>query len=271
MKKIVFVLGIVICFVCSISDETLATEIPAGGVSGTCNNAGTCLWSLSSDGTMTISAASGATNVKMENYRFVDATWEGNRPWEQNIAQIKNIVVGDNIVNIGKEAFQNAVNLETVTGMKDVKTIGYDCFASTRKLSLIETPNVETLENCVFTGSGLKSIDLPNVKEIGVIAFSGTTRLEYAGIPKDVTYVEDDYSRSAFEESKLSNCQNTGECGSCGEKFVQAGVGCVSSCYDGYYATNQGYCKEIKLRYTLPEADAATSNDNENMIEWIFE
>ncbi|MBR1399724.1 MAG: leucine-rich repeat protein [Alphaproteobacteria bacterium] len=30
-----------------------------------------------------------------------------------------------------------------------------------------------------------------------------------------------------------------------------------------------GYCSRI--RYTLPEADEATSNDNENMIEWIFE
>ncbi|MBR1399764.1 MAG: hypothetical protein IJ564_06305 [Alphaproteobacteria bacterium] len=52
---------------------------------------------------------------------------------------------------------------------------------------------------------------------------------------------------------------------------MQAGVGCVDSCWEGYYPTNQGYCKIIKLRYTLPEADAATSNDNENMIEWIFE
>ena len=25
------------------------------------------------------------------------------------------------------------------------------------------------------------------------------------------------------------------------------------------------------IRYTLPEADALTSNDNENRIEWIFE
>ncbi|MBR3663021.1 MAG: hypothetical protein IKN67_07075, partial [Alphaproteobacteria bacterium] len=66
------------------------------------------------------------------------------------------------------------------------------------------------------------------------------------------------------------NCK-TGDCGSCGEKFVQAGAGCVDNCWDGYYPTNQGYCKIIKLRYTLPEADAATSNDNENMIEWIFE
>jgi hypothetical protein len=35
--------------------------------------------------------------------------------------------------------------------------------------------------------------------------------------------------------------------------------------YTSYY----GFC--TRKRYTLPEADAATSDDNENMIEWIFE
>ena len=40
-------------------------------VSGTCNSSGTCLWSLSSDGTMTISAREGATNVKMGEYSCI--------------------------------------------------------------------------------------------------------------------------------------------------------------------------------------------------------
>ena len=39
---------------------------------------------------------------------------------------------------------------------------------------------------------------------------------------------------------------------------------------DGGFELVDGECVG-KLRYTLPEADAATSNDNENMIEWIFE
>ena len=43
----------------------------------------------------------------------------------------------------------------------------------------------------------------------------------------------------------------------------------IVGCMDGYDLSD-GICAP-KLRYTLPEADAATSNDNENMIEWIFE
>ncbi len=48
-----------------------------------------------------------------------------------------------------------------------------------------------------------------------------------------------------------------------GEGFVE--------CAEGYYANNLDLCEKIKLRYTLPEADAATSDDFENTIEWIFE
>ena len=37
------------------------------------------------------------------------------------------------------------------------------------------------------------------------------------------------------------------------------------------YAYDDIYNECLRKRYTLPEADAATSDDNENMIEWIFE
>ena len=43
---------------------------------------------------------------------------------------------------------------------------------------------------------------------------------------------------------------------------------CIECNKEGYKNLD-GYC--YRVRYTLPEADEATSNDNENMIEWIFE
>ena len=45
-------------------------------------------------------------------------------------------------------------------------------------------------------------------------------------------------------------------------------------CAEGYYAeyrNDNEVCEKIKLRYTLQEADEATSDDFENLIEWIFE
>ena len=43
---------------------------------------------------------------------------------------------------------------------------------------------------------------------------------------------------------------------------------CIGKCTEGY-TFYYGYC--LRTRYTLPEADEATSDDNENSIEWIFE
>ena len=42
-----------------------------------------------------------------------------------------------------------------------------------------------------------------------------------------------------------------------------------SECENENFSLEYGYC--YRKRYTIPEADAATSDDYENMIEWIFE
>ncbi|MBR1399443.1 MAG: leucine-rich repeat domain-containing protein [Alphaproteobacteria bacterium] len=180
----------------------------------------------------------------MGNYHsvVVDGKTASDAPWIKK--DIVHAVVEKGVTTIGNRVFKALYNLEDVTGLENITSIGDRAF---------------------YNASSLTSVDLPNVQEIGTNAFIGTSSLEFAGIPTNVTWKSD-----AFSGSKIPNCK-TGECGSCGDKFVQAGVGCVNDCYVGYYPTNQGYCKIIKLRYTLPEADAATSNDNENMIEWIFE
>ena len=53
-----------------------------------------------------------------------------------------------------------------------------------------------------------------------------------------------------------------------GCKMVPLDKKCME-CKSPDYKLDYGYC--YRVRYTLPEADELTSNDNENMIEWIFE
>ena len=53
-----------------------------------------------------------------------------------------------------------------------------------------------------------------------------------------------------------------------GCKMVPLDKKCME-CKSPDYKLDYGYCSRI--RYTLPEADELTSDDNENMIEWIFE
>ena len=53
-----------------------------------------------------------------------------------------------------------------------------------------------------------------------------------------------------------------------GCKMVPLDKKCME-CKSPDYKLDYGYC--YRIRYTIPEADELTSNDNENMIEWIFE
>ena len=186
---------------------------------------------------------------EMGDYNAIDINGEdvSDTPWLRK--DIVHAVVEKGVTTIGDRVFKALYNLEDVTGLENITSVGIASFSQAHKL---------------------ESVDLPNVQNVGSSAFYRTLNLQYAGIPDGVIFGYRQDQPDVFEGSMIPNCK-TGDCGSCGEKFVQAGVGCVNDCYVGYYPTNQGYCKIIKLRYTLPEADAATSDDNENTIEWIFE
>ena len=246
-------------------------EIPT---SGTCNNEGTCLWKLDEKGTLTISAKEGAKEVSMDNYecdgQVTCSSKAGNRPWEASMADIQNIVVGDNIVKLGDNAFQFATNLKTVTGMKDVKILGdnsasSDVFAYARNLTHIDMPSVTSIGNKAFYGAtNLSSVNMPNVSSIGREAFYGASKLTYVNMPDDVTLAS-----GVFSSSGVPDCgKKDGACINCGNQYIMPFVGCVADCGYGF-TSYYGYC--LRTRYTLPEADEATSDDNENMIEWIFE
>ncbi len=242
-------------------------EIPT---SGTCNDEGTCLWKLDEAGTLTISAKEGAKEVSMDNYlcdgEVTCSSKAGNRPWEASIADIQNIVVGDNIVKLGDNAFQNAINLKTVTGMQDVRTLGESgVFAYAYNLTHVDMPNVTYMGFSAFYGAkNLSSVNMPNVASIGQGAFYGASKLTYVNMPDDVTLAS-----GVFSSSGVPDCgKKDGTCINCGNKYIMPFVGCVADCGYGF-TSYYGYC--LRTRYTLPEADEATSDDNENMIEWIFE
>ena len=266
--------------------EARAEESSSNIVTGTCNDAGTCLWSFdTTSGKMTISAAEGAKEVKMDNYLCYDSTHKGNRPWEDYIKQIKDIVVENNITNIGNQAFQEASNIETLI-TKDVKTIGFDTFAyAGGKMRLVELPSVEVIGkyNGLFEGP-ITSVDLPNIKKIANSVFG--QNIEYVGLPDwNVEMPE-----NAFANTKIPNCSNENHaaCGSCGytketgHQYVKSGVGCVKHCGEGFVGKNgrciEGGCGDgyvqvedwcNRVRYTPAEA-AAILKDNENTVTITF-
>ena len=235
MKKFLLMLGIVICF----ANKTYAETWNCGpATDGVYSDSVKCTYDETSK-TLTISGEGEMGNYAQTSGNGSSAPWYGK--------DIVHAVIEGNVTSIGDRVFKKTA-LENITGTENITRVGVGAFAY----------------------SSLKSIDLPNVQEISGRAFGWTSSLEYVGIPDNINYTTDENGTpgDTFKASALPNCENTGECWSCGEKFVQAGVGCVSSCYTGY-TSYYGFC--TRTRYTLPEADAATSNDNENMIEWIFE
>ena len=308
MKKIIFTVIMLCCItIKSIADDSAPT-------SGTCNSSGTCLWNLSEDGTLTISAKDGAENVKMGDYFCRSIPCEKTsliaRPWEESIGQIKNVVIGDNISYIGDDAFQSASNLESVTGMNDLKKIGsVGVFAGTGLTSITIPDSVTGIGSYAFSNAkSLSAIIIPDswADEISLNLNSGMflgscfSFDRHSDCPADTRIIcQGNVEKCKISLAKFlpssSNCPENAECNCSGSGCLQNpifspatetqcnginyywnGVSCDNkkdgiNCADGYYATNYDLCEKIKLRYTLPEADAATSDDNENMIEWIFE
>ena len=237
MKHLVFIL----CFI--YSGATFAETWNCGPkTNGVYSDSVKCTYDETSK-TLTISG-----NGPMGNYDLVSKNDSSTAPWVEK--DIVHAVVESGVTTIGDRVFKQLHNLQDVIGLEKIVSVGDRAF---------------------YGASSLTSIDLPNVQTVGINAFYRTSNLQYAGLPDDVVFRSAPATgKDVFMGSGIPNCK-TGDCGSCGDKVVQSGVGCVNDCFDGYYPTNQGYCKIIKLRYTLPEADDATSDDNENMIEWIFE
>ena len=100
-------------------------------------------WTLSDDGTLTISG------TDMPNYGPLDI---GNHaPWYSQRSKIKNVLIEENVTNIGEWAFAECFALTSITIPSSVTSI-----------------NAAAFYNC----SGLKSITIPNsVTSIGSSAF----------------------------------------------------------------------------------------------------
>lgn len=116
-------------------------------------------WSLV-DGVLTLTGT-GAT----PDYAY-GAT---NRPWQDYISDIKKIVVGEGITNIGNTTFKNVVNLEEVSLPSTLKTIGKYGFYNCRNLKTINLPE------------GLTSLDYQ--------CFHQCAALEEVVIPASVTVI----------------------------------------------------------------------------------
>ena len=135
------------------------TVVDSGTCGGTLNNSQLMKWTLTSDGTLTISG-------------------EGNMfgaPWSQYKSKIKKVLIGEGVESISDNAFHYYENLRSVSLPSTLTSIGEAAF---------------------WACSSLQSITLPNnLTHIGLNAFRACHSLTQVLIPASVTNIDG----SAFE------------------------------------------------------------------------
>lgn len=86
---------------------------------------------------------------------------------------------GDAKAELPYEMFAGCTNLKTVNMDKNVKTIGTAAFAECTGLKSIDLTEVKEVMSYAFTKAGLSEVTIPSsVEKIGAIAFGGCTSLE---------------------------------------------------------------------------------------------
>ena len=151
-------------FAADAEQTTVVSDEEQKPTSGTCGEHLT--WSLSEDGTLTISGTG-----EMENYD----NSESFPKWDRDLVQ--NIVIESGVTSIGDNAFGACDNLKTVTFPDSLEEIG---------------------ESAFFGCSMLQSVEIPqSVTQIGAEAFGHCGHLKRAILPEGIT---------AIKEAMFSNC-----------------------------------------------------------------
>ena len=203
------------------------------------------------NGTLYIKADNSG-NAKISDH-FLDRGTFDNNSFQRDI----NSVVIDGDVRLCIHAFYGSgANISGVDGTLTLNQIGWHSLGGTTVTSDIVIP----------ASAALNTIGLYNANIDGKIYCA----LENCAEKLIASCMKHGGEHASICESQINNLINDEN------KFEQAPEGCefwtangCSKCSNSNFSLDYDYC--YRKRYTLPEADAATSNDNENMIEWIFE
>ncbi|MBR3662899.1 MAG: leucine-rich repeat domain-containing protein [Alphaproteobacteria bacterium] len=222
-----------------------------GGKDGTIGTMDDYAWGRTGQNTqwpanITSIYVSGVENIGSEAFR--------------NMRKVTDITIGDSVKTVGHGAFDNDNNLRYVDFGDAVTSIGSEAFQDAAQLIQIIVP--DTLEDINNNSLGSGNIVSRNIQIIcrgDKASCSGVYEklLNYKGY--DATSV---LSYANYEQCISGNYYWDGT--KCVREPDVSKRACCPVCAD-----LDGYCSRI--RYTIPEADELTSNDNENMIEWIFE
>ena len=284
MKKIVLMLGIVLC--CRVVDVKADCHANTEGwIEKEChtwnpgveNNCGRGCTYTYENGTVNV-VASGSSPVISEGM-FSPLYYDG----DEMPVKIEHIVVDGNFEMINRHAF--AVVGATISGKNGELVLnksGWNAFGNHENILqgdivisdsagtmghgyLVNTVLDGTLiipENITFTSGPLRDLTMTENGKI----YCAVKNCEERLLESCNSLTQEDVHRC---KNSVQNIIDSGKIESFPDGCIKmSGAGC-QQCANENHVLEYGTC--YRKRYTLPEADEATSNDNENTIEWIFE
>ncbi|MBR1399653.1 MAG: leucine-rich repeat domain-containing protein [Alphaproteobacteria bacterium] len=298
MKHLRFIGFFTLMFVNPVLAETVSCTngVREDGITA-CDKCGdNCDWSFDTvSGALTVS---GSGNMNDYAHYEEEKTYYTTAPWGKYQGQIKSIDVSG-LSNIGVHAFSDlGSQLNNVNISDSVTYIKKFAFWADNSLSSIDLPDsLVSIGDGAFAWDRLTKIIIPDTlqtfgsRNLGYYAEANRDAVEIIcrgnnesckklnSLLEQYVYFTERYDangKAIYSKKDISNRMTLAQAEDCSSlNYFWNGVECVRepdvskrACCP-VCADLDGFCSRI--RYTLPEADAATSDDNENMIEWIFE
>ena len=198
----------------------------------------------------------------------------GAHAFSHSGSQLNNVNISDSVTYIKTYAFWEDNSLSSIDLPDSLVSIGDDAFAWDR-LTKIIIP--DTLQNFGSRNLGYYADGNRDAGNVEIICRGNNESCKKLNSLLEQYYTEKDANgHGIYARKDISNRIVLAQAEDCSSlNYFWNGVECVRepdvskrTCCP-VCADLDGYCSRI--RYTLPEADEATSNDNENTIEWIFE
>ena len=160
-------------------------------------------WTIDNNEVLTISGTG-----RIPDYNDSSSGGNNTAPWYGYAYQIKKVVLGSGVQNIGNDAFADCYGMTDITIPDGVTSIGDSAFDWCSALTEISIPGtVCSIGDSAFSGcSALTEISIPDtVSSIGDSVFSGCSALTEISIPDTVSSIGDSaFSRcSALTEISI--------------------------------------------------------------------